>query len=74
MTTTALDKITFDEFSKIRVLPSHHYDASEKLKDGTHEFISKMNEFSSHINYFNDMVGEKAKQVELEKLKVWAGV
>ncbi|KAI8848373.1 intraflagellar transport protein 20 [Chytridium lagenaria] len=61
--------ITFDEFSKIRILPSQCFEESEHLKDECREFTSKISEFHVIIQGFLDMLQEKGKQIEGEKLK-----
>ncbi|KAH6596955.1 hypothetical protein BASA50_003777 [Batrachochytrium salamandrivorans] len=61
--------ISFDEFSKIRILTPEHFDASSKLKEECKEFISKINEFNTIVGMFQGLLAEKASQIEREKLK-----
>ncbi|KAJ3309785.1 Intraflagellar transport protein 20 [Boothiomyces sp. JEL0838] len=63
-----MDKVIFDEFSKIRILEPQSYDESEKLKEQCQDFITKINDFSSIVSFFLDMINEKSHQVEKEKL------
>jgi hypothetical protein len=45
MSTTARDDdlgVTFDEFSKIRILPSDEYESADRLKDECKDFTQSM--------------------------------
>ncbi|KAJ3097460.1 Intraflagellar transport protein 20 [Phlyctochytrium planicorne] len=61
--------ISFDEFSKIRILPSQYFEESDKLKDECKDFTSKIGEFHTIVQTFMDMLQEKAKEIEIQKLK-----
>ncbi|KAJ3063541.1 Intraflagellar transport protein 20 [Podochytrium sp. JEL0797] len=61
--------VTFDEFSKIRILPSDQFEASENLKDECKEFTQKIEDFNSIAQVFLEMLKAKAEQIEIEKLK-----
>ncbi|KAJ3041851.1 Intraflagellar transport protein 20 [Rhizophlyctis rosea] len=63
--------VTFDEFSKIRILDPAQFEASEKLKEECREFTQKTDDFNNIVQAFLDMMNEKAKQIEEEKLKVF---
>ncbi|KAI8926633.1 intraflagellar transport protein 20 [Entophlyctis helioformis] len=61
--------ITFDEFSKIRILDPGQFDASARLKEECKEFTQKINEFNTIVGVFQGLLAEKASQIEHEKLK-----
>ncbi|KAJ3196820.1 Intraflagellar transport protein 20 [Irineochytrium annulatum] len=61
--------ISFDEFSKIRILPSQHYEESEHLKDECREFTQKIGDFNTIVQSFLDVLVEKSEQIEQEKLR-----
>ncbi|KAI8824399.1 intraflagellar transport protein 20, partial [Fimicolochytrium jonesii] len=61
--------VTFDEFSKLRVMDPTQFEASERLKDECSEFTERMNGFNDIIQMFMKMMEEKALQIEAEKLK-----
>ncbi|KAJ3049357.1 Intraflagellar transport protein 20 [Rhizophlyctis rosea] len=61
--------VTFDEFSKIRILDPAQFEASEKLKEECREFTQKTDDFNNIVQAFLDMMDDKAKQIEEEKLK-----
>ncbi|KAI9353359.1 intraflagellar transport protein 20 [Zopfochytrium polystomum] len=61
--------VSFDEFSRIRILPSDQYEAADRLKDECKEFTQKTGDFNAIVQVFLDMLSEKAKHIELEKLK-----
>ncbi|KAJ3373943.1 Intraflagellar transport protein 20, partial [Entophlyctis sp. JEL0112] len=61
--------VTFDEFSKIRILPSDQFEASESLKDECKDFTQKIDEFNSVVQGFLEILQAKAEQIEIEKLK-----
>ncbi|KAL7752927.1 hypothetical protein RI367_001376 [Sorochytrium milnesiophthora] len=61
--------VTFDDFSKLRVLPAQQYEASEKLKQQCQEFTSSISDFNAIIRDFTDTVSSKAAEIEREKLK-----
>ncbi|KAJ3349865.1 Intraflagellar transport protein 20 [Entophlyctis luteolus] len=64
--------VTFDEFSKIRILPSDQFEASESLKDECKDFTQKIDEFNSVVQGFLEILQAKAEQIEIEKLKAIA--
>ncbi|KAI8806444.1 intraflagellar transport protein 20 [Cladochytrium replicatum] len=67
--TRTTDLISFDEFSKIRILEPAHFEASENLKEECREFTNKLNEFHGIIQSLLQILLEKSKQIEREKLK-----
>ncbi|KAJ3412165.1 Intraflagellar transport protein 20 [Chytridiales sp. JEL 0842] len=75
MSSTQLDNgnndlgVTFDEFSKIRILSSEQYEASEHLKDECRDFTQKISDFNTIVQMFLDLLQEKKTQIEIEKLK-----
>ncbi|KAJ3211056.1 Intraflagellar transport protein 20 [Clydaea vesicula] len=60
--------VNFDEFSKIRVLDTKNFEASEVLKDDCHLFTEKIGEFSEIVSQFTDILTQKSNQIEKEKL------
>ncbi|KAI8830059.1 intraflagellar transport protein 20 [Chytriomyces cf. hyalinus JEL632] len=61
--------VTFDEFSKIRILPSDQFEASDSMKDQCKEFTQQIEDFNSIVQIFLEMLQAKAEQIEAEKLK-----
>ncbi|KAI9206893.1 intraflagellar transport protein 20 [Polychytrium aggregatum] len=62
--------LSIDEFSKIRILEASQFEASEKLKEECRDFTSKINDFNEIVGGILDMMQQKARQIEAEKLKV----
>ncbi|KAJ3019244.1 Intraflagellar transport protein 20 [Thoreauomyces humboldtii] len=61
--------VTFDEFSKLRILEPAQFEASEQLKEECKDFVQRTSTFNEIIQMFMSMMEEKATQIELEKLK-----
>ncbi|KAJ3145676.1 Intraflagellar transport protein 20 [Geranomyces variabilis] len=61
--------VTFDEFSKLRILDPAQFEASEQLKEECQEFTTRTGTFNDIIQMFMNLMDEKASQIEREKLQ-----
>ncbi|KAJ3145884.1 Intraflagellar transport protein 20 [Geranomyces michiganensis] len=60
--------VTFDEFSKLRILDPSQFEASEQLKEECQDFTTRTGTFNDIIQMFMRLMDEKAGQIEREKL------
>jgi len=62
--------VQFDDESKLRLLNDEDRDVSSSLNENTETFIRNTREFTEIVGRIQASLGEKADQVEKEKMHV----